>query len=151
MFHDTNEYKKNLKEKKRRANLEFCVMHQLLGLLLLVLQCIKNYSGLWVLALLYPRFISVLLKHTIYYSFYLLIEGKNHLFHETKICEEAGEVFESHLLISLTEQTEHLIMIGDHQQLRPKVEEYKLSVDSGQGYPIISWERERRGEKRLRK
>lgn len=36
--------------------------------------------------------------------------------------EEAGEVLEAHLLASLSAQTQQLIMIGDHLQLRPKVE-----------------------------
>lgn len=32
---------------------------------------------------------------------------------------QAGEVFESHILASLTSRAESLILIGDHQQLRP--------------------------------
>merc|ERR1711892_1127736 len=36
------------------------------------------------------------------------------------ICEEASEVLESHTIASLTKACEHFIMIGDHQQLRPK-------------------------------
>lgn len=31
------------------------------------------------------------------------------------VVEEAAEVFEAHILTSLTECCEHLIMIGDHQ------------------------------------
>lgn len=46
-------------------------------------------------------------------------------------------MFESHILSSLTQNTQHLIMIGDHKQLRPKVEEFSLSVDSGEGYPCL--------------
>jgi hypothetical protein len=38
------------------------------------------------------------------------------------VCEEAAEVLESHILASLSPQTEQLILIGDHEQLRPKVE-----------------------------
>lgn len=52
---------------------------------------------------------------------------------EIIICEEAGEVLESHVLTSLHSQAQHLIMIGDHLQLRPKVGQYKLSVDSKEG------------------
>ncbi|PRP84560.1 putative NF-X1 finger and helicase protein [Planoprotostelium fungivorum] len=52
------------------------------------------------------------------------------------ICEEAGEVFESHVLASIGSHTQHLIMIGDYQQLRPKVENFELSMDSGQGYNL---------------
>ena len=35
------------------------------------------------------------------------------------IVEEAAEVFEAHIVASLTESCQHLILIGDHQQLRP--------------------------------
>ncbi|PRP78349.1 hypothetical protein PROFUN_11389 [Planoprotostelium fungivorum] len=52
------------------------------------------------------------------------------------LCEEAGEVLESHLLASLTSGTQHLILIGDHLQLRPKVEEYRLSVEGNGGYKL---------------
>lgn len=38
------------------------------------------------------------------------------------ICEEAAEVLEAHVLASLTRHTEQLILIGDHEQLRPKVQ-----------------------------
>lgn len=37
------------------------------------------------------------------------------------IVEEAAEVLEAHVLTSLTHTTEHLILIGDHLQLPPKV------------------------------
>jgi hypothetical protein len=48
------------------------------------------------------------------------------------IIEEAGEVLEAHVLSALQpEATKHLIMIGDHQQLRPKVESYQLTTVSG--------------------
>ena len=52
------------------------------------------------------------------------------------VCEEAGEVMESHLLASLASSAESLILIGDHQQLRPKPSEYSLSVESGRGYDL---------------
>ncbi|GAB5368268.1 hypothetical protein AAMO2058_001304500 [Amorphochlora amoebiformis] len=52
------------------------------------------------------------------------------------ICEEAGEVFESHILTALSNSTEQLILIGDHKQLRPKASEYHLSAESGQGYEL---------------
>eukprot|EP00536_Pseudo-nitzschia_multiseries_P007577 jgi/Psemu1/195979/e_gw1.180.79.1 len=60
------------------------------------------------------------------------------------IVEEAGEVLESHVLTSLSsenfdgisEDTKHLILIGDHKQLRPKVETYKLTKVSGGGYNL---------------
>ena len=42
------------------------------------------------------------------------------------IVEEAAEVFEAHIVASLTEDCEHLILIGDHQQLRPNPTVYEL-------------------------
>ncbi|KAG0236616.1 hypothetical protein BGW42_003032 [Actinomortierella wolfii] len=49
------------------------------------------------------------------------------------ICEEAGEVLESHILAALSGSTQHLILIGDHLQLRPQIATYTLSSDSHQG------------------
>ncbi|CAJ0905633.1 4526_t:CDS:10 [Entrophospora sp. SA101] len=49
------------------------------------------------------------------------------------ICEEAGEVLEAHILCSLAPCTQHLILIGDHQQLRPQCATYDLSVESETG------------------
>ena len=46
------------------------------------------------------------------------------------ICEEAGEVLEAHILSVLTPSTQHLILIGDHNQLRPSVLTYSLSMES---------------------
>ena len=45
------------------------------------------------------------------------------------IVEEAGEVFEAHILASLAPTAEHLILIGDHEQLRPKPQLYALQAD----------------------
>ena len=42
------------------------------------------------------------------------------------IVEEAAEVFEAHIVASLTPSCEHLILIGDHQQLRPNPTVYEL-------------------------
>ncbi|XP_034246908.1 NFX1-type zinc finger-containing protein 1-like [Thrips palmi] len=44
------------------------------------------------------------------------------------IVEEAAEVFESHVLVCLAGEVEHLIMIGDHQQLRPNPSVHELGV-----------------------
>ncbi|CAI5945837.1 unnamed protein product [Closterium sp. NIES-65] len=52
------------------------------------------------------------------------------------IVEEAAEVLEAHILTSLTPQTQHVILIGDHLQLRPKVEVYELSKDSHKGFDL---------------
>ncbi|CAG8568516.1 1267_t:CDS:10 [Funneliformis mosseae] len=49
------------------------------------------------------------------------------------ICEEAGEVLEAHILSTLTSSTQHLILIGDHNQLRPHIATYTLSIDSSLG------------------
>lgn len=49
------------------------------------------------------------------------------------ICEEAGEVLEAHLLSALIPSVEHLIQIGDHQQLRPQINDFSLSLESQQG------------------
>jgi hypothetical protein len=52
------------------------------------------------------------------------------------VCEEAGEVFEAHVLASLTSSAQSLILIGDHQQLRPKPSEYRLSVETSNGHNL---------------
>lgn len=49
------------------------------------------------------------------------------------ICEEAGEVMEAHILSTLLPSVEHVIQIGDHQQLRPQINNYRLSLESQQG------------------
>ena len=45
------------------------------------------------------------------------------------IVEEAAEVLESHIVTSLTPACQHLILIGDHQQLRPNPTVYELAKD----------------------
>jgi hypothetical protein len=50
------------------------------------------------------------------------------------LVEEAGEILESHVLTSLSKSTKHLILIGDHKQLRPKLESFPLSVEAGHGH-----------------
>ena len=52
------------------------------------------------------------------------------------IVEEAGEVLEAHILASLSADTKHLVLIGDHRQLRPKVETHSLTAVSGSGYNL---------------
>jgi superfamily I DNA and/or RNA helicase len=42
------------------------------------------------------------------------------------LIEEAAQILESHVIASITKHTEHLIMIGDHQQLRPINSEYSF-------------------------
>ncbi|KAM0744848.1 hypothetical protein ACQRIT_000232 [Beauveria bassiana] len=49
------------------------------------------------------------------------------------ICEEAGEVMEPHMLSALLPTVEHIIQIGDHEQLRPQINNFGLSLESKQG------------------
>ena len=49
------------------------------------------------------------------------------------ICEEAGEVMEPHMLSALLPNVEHIIQIGDHEQLRPQINDFGLSLESKQG------------------
>jgi superfamily I DNA and/or RNA helicase len=51
------------------------------------------------------------------------------------LVEEAGEILESHILTALGPDTKQLILIGDHKQLRPKVN-FTLSVEKGDGYDL---------------
>jgi len=69
--------------------------------------------------------------------------------------EEAGEILESHIMTALSEGIEQIILIGDHQyehhhfimrfhsytdhanrQLRPKVNNYDLTVEKGDGFDL---------------
>ena len=50
------------------------------------------------------------------------------------ICEEAGEVMEAHMMSALLPTIEHFIQIGDHEQLRPQINNFiGLSLESKQG------------------
>ena len=49
------------------------------------------------------------------------------------ICEEAGEILEAHTLTAFLPSIEHAILIGDHEQLRPQVQNYSLSLESPHG------------------
>ncbi|KAK5630234.1 hypothetical protein RRF57_005949 [Xylaria bambusicola] len=51
------------------------------------------------------------------------------------LVEEAGEILESHILTALGPDTKQLILVGDHKQLRPKVN-FDLSVEKGEGYDL---------------
>ncbi|KAF8768117.1 NFX1-type zinc finger-containing protein 1 [Argiope bruennichi] len=44
------------------------------------------------------------------------------------VFEEAAEILESHIVTSLTSTTEHVILIGDHQQLKPSPSVHDLAV-----------------------
>ena len=43
------------------------------------------------------------------------------------VVEEAAEILESHIFTSLNPDIEQLILIGDHQQLRPNLNSYELA------------------------
>lgn len=49
------------------------------------------------------------------------------------ICEEAGEVLEAHTLTAFLPGIEHAILIGDHEQLRPQINNYELQHDNPRG------------------
>jgi hypothetical protein len=52
------------------------------------------------------------------------------------LVEEAGEILESHVLTAMTSNTKQLVLIGDHKQLRPKVNNYSLTIENGSGYNL---------------
>jgi AAA domain len=52
------------------------------------------------------------------------------------LVEEAGEILESHILTAMTTDTRQLVLIGDHKQLRPKISNYNLSVEKGDGFDL---------------
>jgi len=47
---------------------------------------------------------------------------------EIVVIEEAAEVLEAHVLPCISSFTQHLILLGDHLQLRPSVAEYELGT-----------------------
>lgn len=49
------------------------------------------------------------------------------------VCEEAGEVLEAHILTALLPSVEHAILIGDHLQLRPQIQNYELQSVNPRG------------------
>ncbi|KIL84056.1 hypothetical protein FAVG1_12753 [Fusarium avenaceum] len=49
------------------------------------------------------------------------------------LCEEAGEVLESHILTALLPSIEHAILIGDHLQLRPQIQNFDLQSTNPRG------------------
>ncbi|KAK2755769.1 hypothetical protein FQN54_005919 [Arachnomyces sp. PD_36] len=54
------------------------------------------------------------------------------------LCEEAGEVLESHTITAFLPSLQHVILIGDHLQLRPQIQNYHLQHDnpSGEKYSL---------------
>jgi len=56
-----------------------------------------------------------------------------HINSKVLIVEEAGEIMEPHFLTGLIPSLEHVISIGDHQQLRPQINNHSLSLESREG------------------
>ena len=62
------------------------------------------------------------------------ISTLQHVRSKVIICEEAGEVMEPHIISALLPTVEHFIQIGDHQQLRPSINNFHdLSLESDRG------------------
>lgn len=53
------------------------------------------------------------------------------------IIEEAAEVLESHIIVSLTPNCQHVILIGDHKQLRPNTADYTLETKFNLGISLF--------------
>ncbi|KAG8158268.1 hypothetical protein KVR01_012029 [Diaporthe batatas] len=49
------------------------------------------------------------------------------------LCEEAGEVLEAHILTAMLPSVEQAILIGDHEQLRPQIQNYQLQSTNPNG------------------
>lgn len=71
------------------------------------------------------------------------------------VVEEAAEVLEAHIVTALTPSTKQLILIGDHEQLRPTTAVHRLAVKFkldvslferliNNGFPVVSLTRQRR-------
>jgi len=58
---------------------------------------------------------------------------------DTIIIEEAAEVLESHTLATLTKNSKHMILIGDHKQLRPKP--YNYEIETKYNFNVSMFER----------
>ena len=52
------------------------------------------------------------------------------------LVDGAAEILESQVITALGPKMEQMILIGDHKQLRPKVYNYELTVESGKGYNL---------------
>lgn len=52
------------------------------------------------------------------------------------LVEEAGEILEAHIITALSPSVKQLVLIGDHKQLRPKVNNYRLTVEKGEGFNL---------------
>lgn len=53
------------------------------------------------------------------------------------VVEEAAEVLESHIIAALTKHCQHLILIGDHQQLRPTSANFQMETKMHLGVSLF--------------
>ncbi|KAF1814036.1 P-loop containing nucleoside triphosphate hydrolase protein [Eremomyces bilateralis CBS 781.70] len=63
------------------------------------------------------------------------------------LVEEAGEILECHILTALAPTVKQLVLIGDHKQLRPKINNYELSLFERlilQGHPHTTLRKQHR-------
>uniref|UniRef100_T1IDH6 NF-X1-type domain-containing protein n=1 Tax=Rhodnius prolixus TaxID=13249 RepID=T1IDH6_RHOPR len=51
--------------------------------------------------------------------------------------EKAAELLEAHAVVSLSKHCQHVILIGDHQQLRPSTASYRLETDFNLGVSLF--------------
>ncbi|KAI4239984.1 MAG: hypothetical protein L6R40_005416 [Gallowayella cf. fulva] len=49
------------------------------------------------------------------------------------VLEEAAEILEAHTLTALLPSVEHAVLIGDHEQLRPQINNYEFQSDNPRG------------------
>ncbi|KAF3937521.1 hypothetical protein ABW19_dt0208308 [Dactylella cylindrospora] len=56
------------------------------------------------------------------------------------MCEEAAEVLEAHVLTTLLPTIQHAILIGDHEQLRPRISSQTLSKEYGYGTNLYNFD-----------
>ena len=52
------------------------------------------------------------------------------------VVEEAGETLEAHVLACLSPSIVSVLLIGDHFQLRPRIDTYELKVESQRGFSL---------------
>ncbi|XP_017775169.1 PREDICTED: NFX1-type zinc finger-containing protein 1 [Nicrophorus vespilloides] len=53
------------------------------------------------------------------------------------VVEEAAEVLEAHIISALSSNCQHLILLGDHKQLKPSTADYKIDKDFKLGVSLF--------------
>lgn len=74
-----------------------------------------------------PRIVSKCNIRDLIPSVLLLKSSFSFIFQSIQVVEEAAEVLEAHIITSLSRETDHLVLIGDHQQLKPNPAVYELA------------------------